>query len=166
MIRKSLVLVGAFAVAACTSDVTGWRSSLEGLPDGLEVGFALEPDEVSQHEPFSVQLRVTNTTPDTIRVVTANSCLAIPRVLHNGQPAPFKGSWWGCFAAITTHVFPPSETRSLDWDMKAELYAQHSGDLDGVPAPRGTYVIQVEFDTYRVDGSGPKPAVERTLQVR
>jgi hypothetical protein len=109
---------------------------------------------------------VTNTTNDTIHVVTAHSCLAIPNVLNNGERIPFRGSGWGCFAAITTHSFGPGEVRSIKWDMKAELYAEQPGDVDGAPAPKGSYVVQAEFDTYPVDGSGRKPAVEAKLRVQ
>jgi hypothetical protein len=62
-------------------------------------------------------------------VVTAHGCLAIPHVLRNGVRVPFKGSWWGCTAAITTHIFAPGETKTRTWDMLAELYAEHPGDL-------------------------------------
>jgi hypothetical protein len=166
MIRKSLFLFSVPALAACALEIAGPGSSLEGLPEGLEVTFIVEPGEVDQHAPFSAQLSVTNTTNDMIQVVTAHSCLAIPNVLRNGQRVPFKGSWWGCYAAITTHSFAPSETRSMTWDMQAESYAEHPGDVDGAPAPKGSYVVQAEFDTYPADGSSRKPAVERTLRVR
>lgn len=166
MIRAFLLLLPGLALAACAFDITGPRFGPEGLPEGLDVTFTVEPGEVGQHAPFTVQLSVTNTTSDPIEVVTAHGCLAIPHVIRDGKRVPFKGSLWGCTAAVTTHTFAPGETRSLTWEMRAELYAQHQGDVDGAPAPTGTYRVQAEFDTPAVDGSSRKPTVERTLRVR
>jgi hypothetical protein len=166
MIRSLPLLLAGVALAACALDITGPQSNLEGLPEGLDVQFTVEPGEVRQHERFSAQLSVTNTTPQTIRVVTAHSCLAIPHVIRDGQPIPIKGSGWGCYAAITTHTFAPGETRMHTWDMRAELYAQHPGDVEGAPAPTGIYRVQAEFDTYSEDGPYRKPLIERTLRVK
>jgi hypothetical protein len=166
MIRALLIPIAGFALAACALDITDPESRLAGLPDGLDVQLTVEPGEVRQHEHFSAQLTVTNTTTQSIQVVTTHSCLAIPRVIRNGQRTPFWGSWWGCYAAITTHTFAPGETRSHTWDMRAELYSQHPGDVDGAPAPTGTYHIQAEFDTYSDGAQLPKPSLTRTLRVK
>lgn len=162
----SLLLLGGLLIGCGAWVLTGPQRGLDRLPEGLAVEFTVEPAEVAQHAPFSVQLSVTNTTADPIHVVTAHGCLAIPHVLRNGVRAPFKGSWWACTAAITTHTFAPGETRTRTWDMRAELYAEHPGDVDGVPAPKATYRVQAEFDTYVPGESGRKPFIERTLRVR
>jgi hypothetical protein len=166
MLRAPLALVAGVALAGCTLDFAGPRFSLEGLPKGLDVQFTVEPGEVRQHEPFSAQLTVTNRTTQAIQVVTAHGCLALPRVILNGQRIPFQGSAWGCTAAITTHSFAPGATRSHTWDMRAELYSEHPGNAAGVPAPRGTYRIQAEFDTFSEHGPVRKPTVETTLHVK
>lgn len=166
MIRKLfLPLVAGLTLTACPLDITGRQSSLEDLPEGLEVSLTVEPGEVRQHEPFSVHLRVANTTTETIPMVTAGGCLAIPKVIRDGERVPFKGSWWGCTGAITTHTLAPGEIRLRSWDMYAELYAEHTGDPDGAPAPKGAYRVQAEFYTYAEGGSGPNPAVESSLRV-
>jgi hypothetical protein len=166
MIRTFALVLASAALTACTFDIVGPRAVLENLPGGLDVEFTVEPSEVSQHEPFTTQLRVTNTTSDTIRVVTAHGCLATPHVLRDGRRIPFHGSNWGCTAAITTHTFAPGASRVMTWNMRAELYAEHPGDTGGVPAPRGTYLVRAEFDTFSEDGPSRKPFVERTLRVR
>lgn len=165
MIRNLFLLATALVTTACPFEIIGPQASLEGLPAGLEVTLTVAPDQVAQHAPFSAELRVTNTTADTLRVVTAHGCLAIPNVLRDGERVPFEGSWWGCTAAITTHVFPPGETRSHTWQMRAELYAEHAGDVERAPAPRGTYWVQAEFDVY-FPGMTAKPAVAAMLRVR
>jgi hypothetical protein len=166
MIRALPLLLAGVVLTACALDITDPQSNLEGLPRGLNVQLEVEPGEVRQHEPFSVLLSVTNTTTQTIRVVTAHSCLAIPHVIHDGQPIPIKGSGWGCYAAITTHTFAPGGTRTYTWDMRAELFAQHPGDIEGAPAPQGTYRVQAEFDTYSENGPQRKPWIERSLRVK
>jgi hypothetical protein len=166
MIRAFPLLIASVAFAACALDIIAPRSDLDSLPPGLDVQFTVEPVEVRQHERFTAQLSVTNTTADTIRVVTSHGCLVIPNVIRNGQRIPFKGSWWGCTAAITTHSFAPGETRMNTWEMAAELYAEHPGDIEGAPAPKGNYLVQAEFDTYSENGPSRKPSVERPLRVK
>jgi hypothetical protein len=166
MIRTSVLLLTGVALTACVLDIAGPQPVTDGLPEGLRVELTVEPGEVAQHEAFSVHLSVTNTTSHIIEVVTAHGCLAIPHVRRNGERIPFQGSWWGCTAAITTHTFAPGETWSRTWEMRAELYAEHPGEVDGVPAPKGTYHVQAEFDTLPVSESSRKPVVERTLRVR
>ena len=163
--RHALLLAVALIASACPYELTGPQSSLEGLPEGLEVALTVEPGEVGQHAPFTVQLTVANTTAEPLEVTTANGCLAIPNVLRDGRRLPFEGSWWGCSAAITTHVFAPGETRTQTWAMRAELYAEHPGDVGGAPAPKGMYWVQAEFDTY-VPGLSRKPSVAAVLRVR
>lgn len=166
MIRALQLLAAVLVLAACTRDVTGPQFNLVGLPAGLDVQFAIEPGEVRQHQPFTASLTIANTTADTIRVVTSHGCLVILHVTRDGQRIPFQGSWWGCTAAITTHTFAPGETHSQTWNLRAELYGQHPGDVEGAPAPKGTYLVQAEFDTGMADGQFRKPLVERTLQVK
>jgi hypothetical protein len=166
MYRALPLLAAVLTLAACPLDVVGPRSDLAGLPPGLDVAFTVEPSEVRQREPFTARLTVTNTTSEAIRVVTSHGCLAIPHVMRDGRRIPFRGSWWGCTAAITTHTFAPGDTRTLTWEMRAELYAEHPGDVEGAPAPRGTYLVQAEFDTFSEHGPHRKPVVERTLRVR
>lgn len=166
MLRSLVVLLATVVLAACTVDLLGPDRGFEGLPDGLEVSFSVEPDVVSPHAPFSAQLRVKNTTDRTVEVVTVHGCLATPTVLRNGERVPFEGSGWGCTDAVTTHSFDPGEVRSRTWDMRAELYAQDEGDVDGAPASKGTYAVRAEFHTQSAGGSGRRPTVERTLRVR
>lgn len=169
MIRRTLLLA-ALALAGCASDPVGVvtpRTNLEGLPAGLDVRFTVEPAEVRQHEAFTATLVVTNTTSAPIRVVTAHGCLAILHVRLDGRDVPLQGSWWACTAAITTHTFAPGETRTRRWEMRGSLYAQHPGDVDGAPAPRGTYRLTAEFDTYsEVPPFHEKPVVEAALRIR
>lgn len=161
-----LLLVPAVVLVACAFDIAGPQSSLEGLPAGLEVSLTVEPDTVSQHAPFAADLTVTNTMRDSTQVVTVGGCLAVPHVLRNGKRIPFEGSDWVCSGAVTSHTFAPGETRTRTWDMRAELYRQNPDDVDGAPAPKGTYRLQAEFDIYPRDGSGQTPVVERQLHVR
>jgi len=164
--RTHFVLLVSVVVAACATAITAPEPSLEGLPEGLSVSLTVAPGQVNQHGPFTVKLDITNTTDEVIRVVTGNGCLVIPHVLRNGMRIPFKGSLWGCTAAVTTHTFPPRETRSRTWEMRAELYAEHAGDVDGVAAPKGIYRVQAEFDTVPEPGSFQKPTIEQEIRVR
>ena len=161
---KSLLLFPALVLAACT-DSTGPQPSLDGLPPGLSVALTVQPAEVSQHESFTVELSVTNTTANTIQYVTSHGCLALPNVVRSGQRIPFEGTALGCFTAITTHTFAPGETRSLTWDLRAQLYAQHPGEITGLPAPTGLYTVQAVFDPFPIDGSVRKPTIEALLRV-
>jgi hypothetical protein len=165
MIRATLLLATIVAIAACGLEATGPQLTTDGLPAGLEALLTVAPNEVAQHVPFDVTFTVTNTSSQTVQIVSAHGCLVIPGVYRNGERVPFRGSWWGCTAAITTHTFEPGETRTHTWEMRAERYAEHPGDVDGVPVARGTYRVQAEFDTF-VDASGRKPGVEATLRVR
>jgi hypothetical protein len=166
MLRSVPILAAVAAFAACALEITAPETDLAGLPAGLDVQLTVEPAEVRPHDPFSVRLSVTNTTSDTIHVVTSHGCLAIPHVIRNGQRIPFRGSWWACTAAFASHTFAPGETRTRTWDMRAELYAEHQGDVEGAPAPRGTYLVQAEFGTYSETGPWTRPLIERTLRVK
>ncbi len=135
------------------------------LPDGLVVSMSVQPGEVDQRGAFTARLTATNTTSATINIATAHGCLAVPSVLRNGEEVPFRGSWWACTAAGANHAFAPGETRVIEWTMHAELYAQHPGDQDGAPAPRGVYTVRGTFDAPPVGGRG-KPHVEAALRVR
>ena len=164
-LRTTFILsLAAAIVSACKPDIAGPEASLEGLPEGLQVELVVDPAVVGPHEPFTARLSVTNTTTSRLTVVTNHGCLAIPHVMRNETRVPFEGSWWGCTAAITTHVFAPGETRTHTWNMRAELYAEHPGEVDGVAAPRGVYQVRAEFEVYLPDGR--KPAVQHPLEVR
>jgi hypothetical protein len=115
---------------------------------------------------FTGRFTATNTTADTIRLVTAHGCLVTPGAFRNGVRVPIQGSAWGCTAAVTVHVFTPGETKSIEWQMRAALYAEHEGDTEGAPAPRASYQVRATFDTTPVDESGRRPGVEATLRVR
>jgi hypothetical protein len=163
MARSLWFLIPILTVGACLVHPTSPSGTLEGLPTGLAIEFGLDRDEVPPHGPFSAILEITNTREDTVRVVTGMGCLVIPRVVRNGESVPFRGSAWGCTAAVTTHVFPPHETRSMSFDMHAELYAVAFGEVDGAPAPAGLYEVQAVFEVSPV--AGRKPMVADTLLV-
>lgn len=159
-------LIAATLATSCGPDIVGPRTTLDGLPPGLQVQLTVEPSVVAPDAPFAATLSVTNTTSQELRVTTAHGCLATPHVMRGDRRFPFEGSWWGCTAAITTHVFPAGETRSHSWNMRAQLYAEYPGDTDGAPAARATYRVRAEFDTYPPTAPGGKPAIERSLIVR
>ena len=165
MRRNSLLFLGFLLLTGCT-EILSPSDSTGGLPDGLEVSLVLDDDEVMQHAPFTARFTATNTTTSTMQIVTSHGCLVLPGVYRNGVRVPFKGSLWGCTAAITTHVFAPGETKTYEWPMRAELYAQETGDIEGAPAPRGTYVVRVEFELQPPPGSQQRPRAERTLVVQ
>jgi cysteine synthase len=77
MIRRFMLVVFIAALAGCNLELAGPGPSLDGLPEGLDVVFTVDPGAVVQHAPFSARLDVTNTTTATIEVVTAHGCLAI-----------------------------------------------------------------------------------------
>jgi hypothetical protein len=165
MARLTLLLATIIAIAACSLETTGPRVPTDGLPEGLTASLTVEPNEVAQHERFDVTFTVTNTSSQTVQVVTSGGCLVIPGVYRNGERIPFVGSWWGCRAVITTHTFEPGETRTHTWEMQAERYAEHPGDVDGDPVAKGTYRVTAEFDVIP-DGSGQRPGVKATLRVQ
>lgn len=167
MIRMVLPLFVSLGLSACAMDLMSPQPGGEAkVLHGLEVSITVEPGEVRQHEPFVVTLRVANPTSDTVRIVTAHGCLAVPNLILDGRRVPFEGTGWGCIAVLTTHTFAPGEVLSEAWDMRAALYAEHPGDVRGAPAPRGLYRVQAEFDTPVEEGSGRKPVVESSLRVR
>jgi hypothetical protein len=162
-IRSVLILSGFATLTACGSVLTAPDADLTGLPPGLVAELSVAPSEVPQGGSFDVELRVRNTTPDTVQVITGHGCLVTLQVVQSGRRFPFTGSNFGCRAAITGHRFAPGETRMYRWDMRAELYAQYTGEVDGRPAPKGWYGVVAEFDTRRPDGT--KPFVARVLKV-
>lgn len=168
MLRRFLVFLPGLALAACSFEATGPVSDLDILPPGLDIRFAVEPGEVLQHAPFNVKLTLSNTTSDTIKIVTSHGCLSTPHFYRNGKRVPMSGSDMGCTAAITTHTFPPGETRSFAWPMRAEFYAEQAGDVEGAPAPTGTYLVRAEFDIGHdtAPGVGRAPAAEVVLRVK
>lgn len=166
LFRSILVLLPSLILAACSLDIATPGPTTDGLPKGLEAELVVEPGTVAQHAPFTVRLRVTNTTADTIRIVTSDTCLALPKVTHSGKWILFKGSIMGCGDAIWTHSFAPGETVSRNWVMRAELYAESAGEEDGPPAPKGTYIIVAEFGGMPGDRVGDRPMVSTPLRVR
>jgi hypothetical protein len=159
------VLLLAAALASCSTDISGPTPLLNEVPAGLTADLSLSPNEVAQHARLTARLDVRNDTPDTIRVVTAHGCLTTLSVVRDGRRIPFAGSALGCTAAITTHTFAPGQTRSRTWELRAELYSEFPGDVEGTPAPRGTYRVRAEFDLLGA-GDGERPGVETILRVR
>jgi hypothetical protein len=49
--------------------------------------------------------------------------------------------------------------------MRAALYAETSGEVDGAPAPRGQYRVRTVFDLFEL-APDRKPYVEAAIQVR
>lgn len=166
MIRRLLPLLAGAALTACALEATGPHTGIVGLPAGLDVQLSVAPGEVAQRAPFTARLAVTNRSSDTVRVVTSHGCLVLPNVVRDGERVPFRGTDIGCTAAVTTHVFAPGETRTQSWNLKAELYAQHPGDVDGAAAPSGTYRVRAVFDTGVGGRPEDRPAAEATLRVR
>jgi hypothetical protein len=161
-----LALLPSLILAACTLDIATPGPTPGGLPAGLKAELTVDPAEVAQHAPFTVRLTVTNTTADTIRFVTGYGCLALPNLKQRGNRIPFKGTDLGCTAAITTHSFAPGETTTRNWAMRAELYAEHHGDPDDAPAPRGSYIVEAEFGGVPGGRVGGGPIVSALLRVR
>lgn len=159
MRRKIGLFLGILLLAGCV-EILPPSDSTDGLPEGLAVSLVLDDDEVLQHAPFTARFTATNTTTSTMQIVTPHGCLVLPGVYRNGTRVPFQGSAYGCHTAITTHVFAPGETKTYEWSMRAELYAQDTGDTEGAPAPTGSYVVRVEFELEQ------RPRAERTLLVR
>jgi hypothetical protein len=162
MTRAVFILL-ALCTAGCDVELLDPSAGAD-LPEGLAVSFTVAPAEVAQHAPFTAELRITNTTAEPLSVVTSSGCLAVPHVMRNGTRVPFRGSWWGCFGAVTTHSFEPGQTHVVRWDMTADLYPEHPGDVDGAPAPRGTYRVTAEFSLF-IDDQVRRAQVQRTLRV-
>jgi hypothetical protein len=165
MIHFRSLLVLPLLVAGCSFDIAGPHPVADALIEGLTVELEISPSEVRPFEPFTVRLDVANRTADTIRVVTAHGCLATPHVLRDGVRIPMEGSWWGCTAAITTHVFAPGQTWSQTWRMRAAVYAEASGEVDGAPARRGHYRVRTVFDLLEL-APDRQPFVEGEIRVR
>ena len=164
--HSSVVLALTVATAACRRAPIDTQPTPEEWPDSLRVAFTVAPAAVRQHDAFTARLTLSNTSHDTIRVVTPDSCLAIPSVLRDGKRVPFKGSSWGCYQAITFHKFPPGKMRSLRWDMRAELYSGQPSDVDGAPAPKGTYAVQARLAIYGTGMVTHEHTIKRPLRVR
>jgi hypothetical protein len=163
---STLALLPSLILAACSLDIATPNPKAEVLPEGLEAELTVDPAEVAQHAPFTVRLSITNTTADTIRIVTSDTCLARPKVTRGGRWIPFKGSILGCGDAIWTHSFAPGETTTRSWKMRAELWPEEPGDPDEVPAPRGTYIVVAELGGIPDDRVGDRPMVSAPLRVR
>lgn len=167
MFRKLAIILASAAVASCGFDLTTPNPDLDGLPAGLEVSLELEPGEVAPADSFTARLTLTNTTSDTIKIITSSGCLAGLNVLRDGKRMPFRGSMLVCTAVIGTHAFAPGETKTRTWELSAALYAEHPEDVDGKPAPVGSYVVQAEFGTYPYNqAAGRRPVAEVALRVK
>jgi hypothetical protein len=166
MLRRIALVLAIVAFAACGFELAAPSPDLDGLPAGLAIDFALEPAEIAPGGPFTARLSVTNTTSDTITILTGHGCLVLPNVVRGGERYPFKGTDWGCTAAITGHVFAPGETKRRTWEMSAALYAEDPGDVEGAPAPKGDYLVQAIFGTAPADESGRRPTVQAALRVK
>jgi hypothetical protein len=165
MRHTSLLLLGTIALSACATEIAGPDPVNVSHPEGLLLELTLSSDEVEQHGTLVATVSATNVSGDTVRVVTPGGCLHTLHVYRAGARVPFDGTAWGCRAAITTHVFAPGESRTQEWTLSASLYAEHPGDVEGLPAPRGSYSVRAEFDTGWESG-GPPTVVARPLSVR
>lgn len=164
MYRKLTFLLASVMVAACSSSVTDPTDTLAGLPKGLAVEFTMDPVEVGPHEPFTVSLKLTNTTARTITIDTPNQHLVHPKVTQGGERVLFRGSDLGVLPAHATHTFPPGEVVTRSWEVRAELMSTDSaGNVIWLPAQLGTYLVEVEF---QLGGEGRRPAVGDTLKVK
>lgn len=163
---KSRLIILSALLAACSLDTTAPVTYLDGLPSQLAVDLTVEPENVAPHEPFTVTLTVVNTSSSAVQVTTPHSCLALPHVIRGGQRIPFNGTALGCFTVISSHTFAPGVVVTHTWELKADLYSQYPGDLDGAPAAKGDYIVQAQFDTSPVPATGRKPVIERLLRVR
>lgn len=166
MLRRIALVLAIVAFAACGFELAAPSPDLDGLPAGLAIDFALEPAEIAPGGSFTARLSVTNTTSDTITIITGHGCLVLPNVIRGGKRYPFKGTAWACTAAVSGHVFAPGETKKRAWEMSAALYAENPGDMEGAPAPRGDYLVQAVFGTAPADESGRQPMVQATLRVK
>lgn len=152
MLRQFPLLLASLIIAACSSATTDPTILLDDLPYGLAVEFTMDPVEVGPHDPFSVSLSLTNTTNDTITIVTPNHALAMPRVVRDGERILFRGSDLGFFPVVTTRTFAPGEQVTRTWELRAELMSMDDDDeIVWLPAEPGAYLVQVEFQVGAVD---------------
>jgi predicted transcriptional regulator len=165
MWRLSALLLAAMVLAGCDELPTepGF-ARVDGLPEELVFSLELLPDEVEPHGDFVVIFEVKNRSWRSVKVGTPHSCLVLPSVYRNGERVPFRGTAHVCLAVVTTHTFPPGETKTLTWNLQAELHAQHPGDPEGTPAPPGTYRVRAEFEFS--PRNGQRPGVGAPLRVR
>ncbi len=154
-----LLALPLLVLAACATDPSG-PQALDGPLNGLEAHLRVESGEVSRGEAFTVRLDVTNTTQDTIVVVTPHSCLYLLGVTRDRQPVEFDGSTLWCFTVFRSHVFLPGETRSYSHELTARMYLTHSGSVGMVAAPAGTYLMEARFE---VPPEAGRRLVARTL---
>lgn len=164
MYRKLLLLLASAVAAACSSVATDPTAMLDGLPKGLAVEFTMDPVEVGPHDPFTVSLSLTNTTAKTITIVTPNHALVMPKVTSDRERILFHGADLGFFPVVTAHTFAPGEVVTRNWELRAELMSTDSaGSVIWLPAPPGTYLVQVEF---QLGEEGRRPTVGAELQVK
>jgi hypothetical protein len=161
MSRASVLLLATLALSACNGAISGPGTVHGTIPSGLNLDLTLSASEVEQHASFVTTVTATNVTGDTVRLVTPHGCLYTLAVYRGGARVPFDGTAWGCTAAITEHVFAPGESRTHEWTLRAQLYAEHTGDVEGAPAPKGAYEVRARFDTWEAGA-----VISRTLTVR
>ena len=162
IVRIAASVFLAVSLTACSSptEVPGSPNLIGDELGGLTASLAIDRAAVGPHEEFTLTFHVANTTADTIRLATPHTCLALPHVRRDGKRIPFDGTALGCGAALTTHAFAPGFQRTTVFRLRAELYAEHPGDVDGVAAPVGSYLVQMVFET------ADRPALTRALVVR
>jgi len=157
-------MAGLLLVTGCDSFV-GFGSDDDELDtanattmevDGLAVHL-FAPDTVAVADSFSVRVIVQNQADEKWQTVTTpHSCLVQPGIFNGeGNRVSFRGSWRGCLAVITTHEFPPGDSKKIRFDMEAVVSAAE----EEVPATPGLYTLKVDL-RWTEDRS-----VERTLVV-
>jgi hypothetical protein len=161
MFRRLAIVLGSLSLASCALDLAGPEQQLPGL----KVELSVEPNEVAPGDPFTAHVHLTNTTSDTIKLVTSESCLANLEILQGDERMPFRGEWLGCLTVITTHTFAPGETKTRSWELRAELHAKSTEEP--TPAPKGSYVVRAKIGMDPDDmSSGRRPVVEAELRVK
>jgi len=168
MIRPLLPLwIAILPLVGCALEIAEPRMLNQVSAHGLAVTLEVEPAEVAPSGEFTATLSVTNTRFVPVTLTTYSTCLAVAGVYSNAGRVPFEGSWWGCRGALWSHHLEPGQTITRSWEMRARLYAEQSGDPDGVPAPAGSYRVRAEFHVFEIDGEPAElPTVEASLRVR
>jgi hypothetical protein len=108
---------------------------------------------------------VINVSADTIQINTSDSCLFDPVIYEIHRRFAMTGIVWGCAQIGTTHTFPPGETRSFTWPMKAEVYARTTDGAVGIAAaPKGVYLMTAKLHGLSVEGNSPE--IKAFIRVR
>jgi len=111
---------------------------------------------------FNVRVIVQNQTFEKRAVTTSNTCLVEPGVFDDeGTRVPFRGSVHFCGAAVTTHEFPPADTKERRFDVQAAVFTGEGNK----PVSPGTYTLQVPLD-WTIDEKRVERSAIRKLVVR